>query len=110
MKIPIIVTLETLAIVTITLQPVYNTRAHTRREKSALSIAFDVSKKIESKTFSLKGQPFGKKVTISLKHHEADMLELLLIDQIKNSKDEFIDEFIKTKIQGVINQINQKLA
>ncbi|AMA48967.1 hypothetical protein [Flavobacterium covae] len=110
MKIAIIFTPETLLIVSATLQPVYNTRAHTRREKSTLSIAFDVSKKLESKACNLKGQQTifnsKKKVTVPLKHHEADMLELLLIDQIKTVN----DEFIKTKLQGVINQINQKLA
>ena len=110
MKIDLILLPETFVIITATLQAIYNSKAHTRREKSTLSIATDVTKKIETKTFNFKGKndlfSQKKKVKISLKHHEADMLELLLIDQIK-----YADEiYIKQQIQNVINQLNQKLA
>lgn len=43
---------------------------------------------------------------ISLKFHEADMLELLLLQQIKTVE----DSYIRQQIQNVINTLNQKLA
>lgn len=101
---------ETLLIVSATLQSVYNTKAHTRRHKSTLSIALEVSSKIDSKLNKIKGNKSQidakKPIKISLKFFEADMLELLLIDQMK-----FVEEtFIRQQLQSTIDFLNQKLA
>lgn len=110
MKIELSLTPGDWILVSIAVQPVYNTKSHTRREKSTLSIALDVSKKVDAKACSLKASQNlfnqAKKVKISFKHHEADMLELLLIDQIGSIS----DSYIKGRIQLVINQLNQKLV
>jgi hypothetical protein len=47
-----------------------------------------------------------KKITINLKFHEADMLELLLIQQMQGVQ----DTYIRLEIQKAINILNQKLA
>lgn len=111
MKIDLKLPTTTITIITATLQPVYNTRAHTRREKSALSIALDVIALLEKKYTNFKKSPMelfdkGKSVKVSLKHHEADMLELLLLDQIKSVG----DPYMKQQVQKVIDMLNQKLA
>lgn len=109
MKIDLNLTHETITLVTATLQPVYNTKAHTRRNKSTLSMALEVVRK-----FDLKVGRFGKaflfdtkkKAKITLHFHEADILELLLLDQIKGIE----EEYVKHKIQKLIDTLNQKLA
>ena len=47
-----------------------------------------------------------KKVKLSLKPHEADVLEIILIQQIKECN----VVYIKQQIQKVIDTLNQKLA
>jgi len=110
MKIDVKLSPQTFVIIAATLQAVYNSTPHTRKEKSILSIALDVVSKIEAKTGSINKQStlFDQKKTmkISFKHHEADMLELLLIDQIKYVE----DNYIRIQIQKTINFLNQKLA
>ncbi|WP_264548000.1 hypothetical protein [Flavobacterium sp. N2820] len=110
MKVELSLLAETYIIIAGALQPVYNSKSHTRREKSTLSIALDVVAKVDSKVCSLKGKTSlfsqKKKVKLSLKHHEADMLELLLIDQIQYAT----EPYIKGQIQKTIDQLNQKLA
>lgn len=101
---------ETIIILNEALQPIYNTKSSNRREKCALSIALDVVVKIESKAKSLKSKmnlfDAKKKVKISLKPHEADVLEIILIQQIKDCN----VVYIKHQIQKIIDMLNQKLA
>ena len=111
MKIDINLPPEKLCIICAALQSVYNSKAHTRRHKSTLSIALQVAAKIDSKVSSIKGKMASlfeskKAIKISLLFYEADMLELLLIDQIKHAD----SDFIKQQIQSVINILNQNLA
>jgi len=110
MKIELTLSPATITIITATLQAIYNTKAHTRRHKSTLSIALEVAKRFDAKIATFKSQSTlfeqRKKTKISLKFYEADMLELLLIDQIKS-----VDEtLIRQQIQKVIDMLNQKLA
>ena len=110
MKVELKLTPENFLIIGATLQPVYNSKAHTRREKSTVSIALDVVSRFDSKISSIKGKlslfDAKKRVKITLKHHEGDMLELLLLDQIK-----FIEEtYVRQQVQSTIDQLNQKLA
>lgn len=101
---------EALTTITAMLYAVYNTKAITRRHKSTLSIALEVVSKLDSKFSSLKIKrdlfSIKTKTTINLKFHEADMLELLLLQEIKltNNKD------VIRITQAVINDLNQKLA
>ena len=100
---------ENITIITATLQAVYNSKANTRRQKSTLSIALDVASKFDSKIAPLKKVTLfdaKKKIRIKLKFHEADMLELILIDQLKNVE----DKYIRLQIQKTIDSLNQKLA
>lgn len=110
MKIDLKLNPENAIIIAATLEAVYNTRATTRREKSTLSIALDVAAKLDGKAVALKAKrnlfDAQKKIKISLKFHEADMLELLLIQQIKT----VTDTYINNQIQKTINDLNQKLA
>lgn len=110
MRIEIRLSPETIIIIGATLQSVYNSKAHTRRHKSTLSIALEVASKLDSKVASLKGKmtlfDAKKKIKVSLKFYEADMLELLLIDQLKHVE----DIFIRQQIQTTIDLLNQKLA
>ena len=110
MKIEIRLSPETIITIGATLQSVYNTTAHTRRHRSTLSIAREVASKLDSKVASLKSKmtlfDAKKKIKISLKFYEADMLELILIDQIKD----VADDYIKLQIQTTIDLLNQKLA
>lgn len=110
MKIELKLTPEATIIIAATLQSVYNTKAHTRRHKSTLSIALEVTSKLDSKaaTLKVKRTLFDEKdkIKISLKFYEADMLELLLLDQIKHVE----DIYIRQQIQNTVNQLNQKLA
>ncbi|WP_264520365.1 hypothetical protein [Flavobacterium sp. N1994] len=110
MNIDLKISFENITIITSTLQPLYNTKAITRRQKSTLSISHDVLSKLEKKftNIKLKTDLFNsrKKITISFKHHEADMLELLLIQEIKSVE----ETYIRQKIQSVIDQLNQQLA
>ena len=110
MKIDLKLPTQAFVIISATLQPIYKSKLLTRKEKSILSIALDVVSKIEAKTVSIKKQAtlFDEKKTIKItfKHHEADMLELLLIQQIQ-----YVDDnYFKIKIQKTINTLNQKLA
>ena len=101
---------ETAIIIAATIEAVYNSKALTRKEKSTLSIALDVASKLDAKAINVKAKrnliDAKKKISISLKFHEADMLEMLLIQQMKG-----IEEiYIRQEIQKAINQLNQKLA
>ncbi|OWP76860.1 hypothetical protein [Flavobacterium oreochromis] len=110
MKVDLRLSPETFGIITDVLQPLYNTKAVTRRDKTTLSIALDVVTKLDSKCNSIKAKmnlfDAKKKIKITFKHHEADMLELLLFQQIKKVTDSYIEQ----KIQETINELNQKLA
>ena len=110
MKILLKLNPETALIVAATIEAVYNSKALTRREKSTLSIALDVATKIDGKAVAIKAKQnlfdAKKKITISLKFHEADMLELLLLQQIESVQ----DAYIRLEIQKAINILNQKLA
>lgn len=106
MKIDLKLSVTAILIVTATLQAVYNTKSLTRRNKSTLSIALDVANIFDKKSANLKTSTAKKPIKISLKFHEADMLELLLIQQIKTVD----DLYIRQQIQNVINTLNQKLA
>lgn len=108
MKIDIQLNTEALLCTQVTLQAVYNSKAITRRDRSTLSICFDVAKIFDQKIVTVKQNLFSVKKTkkISLKHHEADMLELLLIQQMTTIE----DPNIRRIVQGVIDKLNQKLA
>lgn len=110
MKIDINLSPEPLLILAATMQVIYNTTAHTRRTKATLSIALDVAAKLDGKAANakLKRNLFDakKKVKVSLKFHEADMLELILIQHLGT-----VDEpYIRQQLQTIVNQLNQKLA
>lgn len=110
MKILLKLNPETALIVAATIEAVYNSKALTRREKSTLSIAIDVATKIDGKAVSIKAKQnlfdAKKPISITLKFHEADMLELLLLQQIEGIQ----DPYIRLQIQKAINILNQKLA
>lgn len=110
MKIDLKLTHEELTLIASTLMPVYNTKAHTRRHKSTLSIAIDTVAKLDSKFSSTKIKTdlfnTNAKTKVSLKFHEADMLELLLRQEIESVQ----DNYVRLKIQKVIDELNQKLA
>ena len=110
MKIALKLNPETAIIIAATIEAVYNSKALTRKEKSTLSIALDVASKLDAKAINVKAKrnliDAKNKISISLKFHEADMLEMLLIQQMKG-----IEEiYIRQEIQKAINQLNQKLA
>lgn len=110
MKIDLKLNPETALIVAATIEAVYNSIALTRREKSTLSIALDVAAKLDGKAIGIKAKrnlfDAKKKISISLKFHEADMLELLLLQQIESVQ----ETYIRQEIQKAINILNQKLA
>ena len=110
MKIDLRLAPETALIIAATIEALYNTKAHTRRHKSTLSIALDVAAKLDGKAIAIKAKinlfDVKKKIKITLKFHEADMLELLLIDQMKG----VTDTYIRQQIQKTIDDLNQKLA
>lgn len=108
MKIDIHLTPEALIYVSNILQGVYETKATSRRERSTLSIAFDLLAKVEARTAKAKATfiSFKKTSKLSLKHHEADILEVLLIEQMTHIH----DSSIRLVIQQVIAKLNQKLA
>jgi uncharacterized protein YfcZ (UPF0381/DUF406 family) len=110
MKVEIRLAPETIIIISATLQSVYNSKAHTRKHKSTLSIAIEVAAKLESKVSDLKQKmtlfDAKKKIKVSFKFYEADMLELLLIDQMEHIE----EPYIRQQIQTTIDLLNQKLA
>lgn len=109
MKVELKITIENLVIVAVVLEAVYNSKAITRKEKTILSIAIDVADKFNSKSLKFKKLTFsdrGKTTRLTLKHHEADILELILRDEIKKSDDNFINRHL----QKTADLINQKLA
>jgi hypothetical protein len=110
MKITLKLNPETALILAATIEAVYNSKALTRREKSTLSIALDVAAKLDGKAVHIKAKnnlfDAKKKITIALKFHEADMLELLLIQQMQGIQ----DNYIRQEIQKAINILNQKLV
>lgn len=110
MKVDLRLLPETLLIITATLQGIYRTKAHTRRTNSTLSIALDVISKLDSKCASVKSKislhDAKSKVKITFKFREADMLELLLIQEIKS----VTDSYFRQQIQRTINELNQKLS
>jgi hypothetical protein len=101
---------DTAIIIAATIEAVYNSKALTRKEKSTLSIALDVASKLDAKAINVKAKrnlfDAKKKISITLKFHEADMLELLLIQQMQGVE----QAYIRQEIQKAINQLNQKLA
>ena len=101
---------DTAIIIAATIEAVYNSKALTRKEKSTLSIALDVASKLDAKVINVKAKrnlfDTKKKISITLKFHEADMLELLLIQQMQGVE----QPYIRQEIQKAINQLNQKLA
>ncbi|UWY28828.1 hypothetical protein N4T20_02635 [Flavobacterium sp. TR2] len=110
MKINLALAPEAAIIIAATLEAVYNTKAFTRRNKAVLSIALDVAAKLDAKAVLAKGKrtqfDAKKKIKVSLKFHEADMLELLLIQQVKDVQ----EPYIRQQIQKTIDDLNQKLA
>jgi hypothetical protein len=110
MKIDLKLNTETALIIAATIEAVYNTKAYTRRHKSTLSIAIDVAAKLDGKAVHIKAQrnifDAKKKIKVSLKFHEADLLEVLLIQQLEGVQ----DTYIRQEIQKTINDLNQKLA
>ncbi|GIZ10005.1 hypothetical protein [Flavobacterium sp. UMI-01] len=110
MKIDLKLTPENALIIAATIEAVYNTKAHTRRNKATLSIAIDVASKLDGKAVHIKAKrnlfDAKKKIKVTLKYHEADMLELLLIQQLEGVQ----DPYIRLEIQKTINDLNQKLA
>jgi len=110
MKIDLKLNPENALIIAATIEAVYNTKAHTRRHKATLSIAIDVAAKLDGKAVHIKAKRnlFEKKKIkkVSLKFHEADMLELLLIQQLEG----VTDAYIRQEIQKTINDLNQKLS
>ena len=110
MKIDLKFNPETALIIAATIEAVYNTKAFTRRHKATLSIALDVAAKLDGKAVHIKAKmnlfDAKKKIKISLKYHEADILELLLIQQMKSVQ----DAYFRQEIQKTINILNQKLT
>jgi hypothetical protein len=110
MKIDLKLTPENAIIIAATIEAVYNTKSITRRETSALSIALDVAVKLDSKAVSIKAKRnlfnAKKPIKICLKYHEADILELILIQKMQGLE----DPYIRSQIQKTINDLNQKLA
>ena len=108
MKIDIQLTPEELAITATELKAVYNSKASTRKERSTLSMAFDVAKIFEKKVSNIQHTLFSirKTTKITLKHHEADILELLLIQQMTTIE----PPEIRRIVQSVIAKLNQKLT
>lgn len=110
MKIALKLNPDTAIIIAATIEAVYNSKALTRKEKSTLSIALDVASKLDAKAINVKAKrnlfDAKKKISITLKFHEADMLEMLLIQQMKGVE----QPYIRQEIQKAINQLNQKLA
>ncbi len=110
MKIALKLNPDTAIIIAATIEAVYNSKALTRKEKSTLSIALDVASKLDAKAINVKAKrnliDAKKKISITLKFHEADLLELLLIQQRQGVE----QPYIRQEIQKAINQLNQKLA
>ena len=110
MKVDIKLTTESILVISATLQAVYNSKSFTRKEKSTLSIARDVAAKLDTKAAAVRSKmdlfDSSKKVKLSLKFHEADMLELLLIQQMSTIE----EPYVRLLHQQVVNLLNQKLA
>ena len=110
MKIALKLNPDTAIIIAATIEAVYNSKALTRKEKSTLSIALDVASKLDAKAINVKAKrnlfDAKKKISITLKFHEADMLELLLIQKMQGVE----QPYIRQEIQKAINQLSQKLA
>jgi hypothetical protein len=110
MKIVLKLNPETAIIIAATIEPIYNSKALTRRDKTMLSIALDVASKVDVKAINVKAKrnlfDAKNKISITLKFHEADVLELLLIQQMQGVE----DLYIRQEIQKAINVLNQKLA
>lgn len=109
MSIKIKLTRQTLVVITSTLQPLYNSKATTRRERTVLSIGLQVVAKLDRKFIGVKPANLfddKKKMTVSLLFFEADILEAILLQEISK----VTDDYIRVIIQKVINELNQKLA
>ena len=110
MNIQLKLTNESLTTITSLLLPIYNTKVVERRHKSMLSLCLDVVNKLDNKFRSIKVKTdlFSSKnrVTINLKFHEADALELLLLQEIKKVTNKDVARIT----QKVIDELNQKLA
>lgn len=110
MKIELKLLPEEIVVLSAALNTIYNSNADTRKQKTILSIGYDIADKFDSKAKSLQKKTTlfdaKKKVKMTLKHHEADVLEFILLDQIKYTDIPYIINII----QKTINTLNQKLA
>lgn len=108
MKIDLHLTPEELAITATELKAVYNSKATTRKERSTLSIAIDVANIFDKKVINIQATLFSLKKTtkVTLKHHEADILEILLIQKMTTIE----PPEIRRIVQSVIAKTNQKIT
>lgn len=92
------------------LEGIDNPIALSSNEKMLLSIAYDLVDKFSQKSTKTKRKTdlfsTRKKVTVSLKFHEAWALEKILIER----KAVLVNDFSKSMVQTVINLLNQKLV
>lgn len=109
MKIQLKIPTHTLALLGVLSERINKSKATTRREKITLSIAQDVADKLLAKAYkAMRVNDFNKNSlkTITLKIHEADILEHLLKMELADTNDVFITNCFRI----LINELNQKLA
>ena len=110
MKIDLKISPDQLIATASVLEDIDNVRALSSNEKLLLSIAYDLKDKICQKSTMTKRKTdlfsTGKKVSVSLKFHEAWALEKILIER----KGILQNDFNKSMVQTVINVLNQQLA
>lgn len=110
MKIDLKISPDQLIATASVLEDIDTARAMSSNEKLLLSIAYDLKDKICQKSSKTKRKSdlftTGKKVTVSLKFHEAWALEKILIER----KSILQNDFTKSMVQTMINLLNQKMA
>lgn len=110
MKIDLKISPDQLIATASVLEDIDTARAISSNEKLLLSIAYDLKDKICQKSSKTKRKTdlftTGKKVTVSLKFHEAWALEKILIER----KSILQNDFTKSMVQTMINLLNQKMA
>lgn len=110
MKIDLKISPDQLIATASVLEDIDTARAMSSNEKLLLSIAYDLKDKICQKSSKTKRKTdlftTGKKVTVSLKFHEAWALEKILIER----KSILQNDFTKSMVQTMINLLNQKMA
>ena len=109
MKIQLKIPTHTLALLGVLSERVNKSKATSRREKVTLSIAQDVADKILAKAYkAMRFEDFNKNTvkSVTLKIHEADILEHLLKMELAATNDVFITNCFRI----LINELNQKLA